>query len=123
MGFLTKPFVGIAINGGALYLLLMIVEEIQYTGGFKFFLLGGIVVGLLNFFVKPIIKAFSMPAIVLTGGLFLIVVNALILWFLKYFFSVMEFRDVTLVFPNFSSYVIGAVVFGVINWTLHLIIK
>lgn len=123
MGLLVKPFIGVIFNGGALWLLTLLIADIQYTGGFKFFMWGGLVLGLINFFIKPLMKLFSLPAIVLTGGLFLIVINIGVLWFLQYFLSVMEFRDVTLAFPNFSTYVIGAVVFGVINWTLNLIIK
>lgn len=121
MGIVAKPFIGIALNGLVLYLLTKLVTDISYTGGLKFFVLGGIVLGLINLFVRPIIKILSLPAMIITGGLFLIVINIFILWFLVYFFRFAEFRDVTLVFPNFSSYVIGAIVFGVINWSLNLI--
>ncbi len=123
MGFILSPIINIAINGGTLYLLTRLVEDISYTGGFKFFVIGGVVLGLVNLVVRPLLRIVSLPFIFLTGGLFMIVINVAILWFLSYFLSIAEFRDVTLIFQNTSSYVIGAIVFGVINWTSSLIIK
>lgn len=123
MGLIKKIIFGIFLNGAALYFLTRLVEEVTYTGGLKFFIIGGIVVGLLNAVVKPIFKILTFPLIILTGGLFLVVINAAILWFLSHFLNVIEFRDVTLTFPNIGSYVIGGLVFGLINWAEHLIIK
>ncbi len=123
MKFLIKPVWGVVFNSLVLWLLTLVVLDIQYTGGLKFFLLGGLVIGLINLFIKPILKILSLPVVIMTGGLFFIVINVGILWFLSYFIGILEFRDITLVFPNFGTYAIGAIVFGVINWTLNLIIK
>lgn len=123
MGYIKKAILGVVLNGAALYALILLLPEVMYTGGFKFFVIGGLVVGFLNWAVKPVIKAVSLPFIFITGGLFLIVVNAVILWLLGYLLGVIEFRDVSLTFPNLGSYAIGAIVFGLINWAEHLIIK
>jgi len=123
MGFILSPIINIAINGGTLYLLTRLVEDISYTGGFKFFVIAGIVLGLINSLIKPFAKAISLPFIFITGGLFLIVINVGVLLFLNYFIEVIEFRDVTLSFQNAGTYVIGAIVFGIINWCLSFIIK
>lgn len=79
--------------------------------------------GVLNSFVRPILKLLSLPLVFLTGGLFLIVINGFILWFLSYFLRILNFYDAALVFSDFSSYVIGAIVFGVINFVLNLFFK
>ena len=42
--------------------------------------LAGLLLGLLNLLVKPVIKLFSLPINILTLGLFNIVINAGILW-------------------------------------------
>jgi putative membrane protein len=121
---LLKRFaIAIVLNGIALYALLMFMPEIGYRGGWTFFVVGGILMAILNGIIKPLIKIFALPVIVLTGGLFLIVINAGLLWFLSYFFEIAQFRDLALIFPNLGSYAIGALVFGVINWIEHLIIK
>lgn len=121
--FLIKPFIGIVLNGVILYLVIRVVDGVTYTGGIKFFVLGGIVLGLINFFIRPIIKIFSLPFVFITGGLVLIVVNVFILKFLSYFLAVAQFENVTLTFSNLGACVIGAVVFGIINWTVNLFVK
>lgn len=39
----------------------------------------GAIFGLVNAFIKPVVKLFSLPAIVLTLGLFVFIINALML--------------------------------------------
>lgn len=123
MQFLTKPFINIAVNGLALWFLVNLVSAIQYSGGIKLFVIGGLVLGLINFIIKPILKFVTFPLIILTGGLFLIIINIVVLFFLSSLLSSLQIEGISLLFPNISSYVIGAVVFGIINWILHLIIK
>ncbi|MFC1616142.1 phage holin family protein [Patescibacteria group bacterium] len=120
---LKKVLLSIFLNGLALYLLLLVVTVIEYGGGIKLFIISGIFLGLVNFFVKPLIKILSFPLILFTGGFFLIAINAFILWFLSYFLNIIQFQDVTLIFPNILSYVIGAIVFGLINWAENLFVK
>lgn len=123
MNILLKPIFGIALNAGVLYVFTRIVEGVKYTGGYKFFIIGGIVLGIINLLVRPILKIFSLPFTIITGGLFIIVINIATLWIFKYFLGVMQFQDVTLTFPNLSGYFIGAIVFGLVNWGAHLIVK
>jgi putative membrane protein len=123
MGFLLKPIIGIIVNGGILYAMVTLVEGISYTGGIMFFLIGGLIMGLFNFLIRPLMKIISLPFVILTGGLFLIVVNVGVLWFLSYALDIIAFQDVSLAFQNVGSYVIGAVVFGLINWGVHLVLK
>lgn len=120
MSFLLKPFIAVAVNGLGFYILTRLVEGITYTGGVKFFVVVGLILGLINFFVKPVLKIFSLPLIALSAGLFLIVINMIVLYFLGYLIDLAAFRDVTLHFSNFGTYVIGAIVFGVINFVLNI---
>ena len=46
----------------------------------------GIILGLLNFFIKPILKALALPLEIITLGLFGIVINMAMLWFLDLMF-------------------------------------
>ena len=123
MSFVLKIIFGIAVNALALYGLTVVTPEVMVSGGLKFFIVGGVVLGAANVFIKPIIKILSLPLIFLTGGLFLIVINALMLWFLSYFLQVAQFQDLAISFPTFGSYVIGSLVFGLINWLVGLILK
>ena len=118
-----KPLIGILLNGVSLYALTYFIDEISYTGGLVFFVVGAILMWLLNAVIKPLLKVLSMPLIFLSAGIFLIVINIGILWFFSYVLDIAAFRETSLVFDNMGSYVIGAVVFGLINWALDLFIK
>ncbi len=66
--------------------------------------------GLLNTFVKPILKLFSLPITIMTLGLFLLVINVIIIYIAAYFiggFSVSGFIP-PLIF-SFGLSVVGCI--------------
>lgn len=64
-------------------LLVMVITHffpsIAYVDGFKSSVIVAIVLGLLNLFVKPILILFTLPVTLFTFGLFLLVINAVII--------------------------------------------
>lgn len=56
-----------------------LVHGIHFEGDWIWLILSGAVLGLINFFVKPVVKIISLPLIWLTLGLFTIVINVLML--------------------------------------------
>lgn len=60
---------------------------IPLTEQWQIFLVLGIVLGLLNYFVKPVLKALALPLELLTLGLFSIVINMAMIWFLDLMFE------------------------------------
>ncbi len=120
---MKKVVIGIILNAFALFATAQLVDSITYTGGAKTFIVGGLFIGLLNTFVKPFVKVLSIPFIIITGGLLLIVINALILWLAVFLVNSLEFKDVTLNFAGLGTYFFSAIILGVINWGEHLIVK
>lgn len=62
--------------------LVMIIAHFMpgvHVSGFVTSLIVAVVLGLLNIFIKPIIVIFTLPVTILTFGLFLLVINALII--------------------------------------------
>jgi len=57
------------------------------TAQWEIILVLGIVLGLLNYFLKPLLKAFSLPLEIITLGLFTIVINMALIWFLDLMFD------------------------------------
>ena len=53
--------------------------------GITGFVLAGLVLGLLNLTVKPILKFISAPIIILTLGIFSLIINGFLLWLVSYF--------------------------------------
>ena len=80
-------------NSLALYVAYYFVPGFVVNGSWKEYLLAGAFLGLLNLIVKPILKAISMPLIILTLGLFTLVINGLLLWTVDYIFDFISIRD------------------------------
>lgn len=121
MGFIISPLISIGLNSITLYVITKFVDGVTFTGGIKFFILGGAIIGLLNFILKPILKLAILPILIISGGLFFMIVNGILLWSLTYILNYLNFSGVSITFPNLGSYVIGAVVFGIVNWLVNLL--
>ena len=67
------------INAAALWAAIQLVDGIEHRGSWWSLLFVALVFGLLNASIKPLLKLLSLPIIVLTLGLFLFVINALML--------------------------------------------
>jgi len=118
-----KAVIGIGLNALALYGVTYFLPEITYTGGIKFFLIAGVILGMLNVAVKPIFKIVTFPLIFLTGGVFLAVINVILLAFTKYVIRVIHFQDVTFGIAGAGNFLMAGLLFGVINWGAHLVVK
>jgi putative membrane protein len=68
----------VVVVGLLLMLVARIVPGIEVDGVGTAFL-AGLVMGLINFFLRPILVLLGLPFIILTLGLFLLVINALLL--------------------------------------------
>lgn len=119
---IKKILIGIVLNGLALYVVAKLVSDLQYTGGWEFFALGGIIIGVLNTFVKPLMKLLSFPIILLTAGLFSLVINVIIFWLTVKVINGIHISGVTVAVGSVWTYLIAAIVFGIINWVLHILI-
>ena len=71
-----------------------------------------LVFSLINTFVAPIVKMLSLPFIILTLGLFLLVINALLLMLTDW---VAGKLDVSFYVESFGWAVLGAIVVSVVN--------
>ncbi|GAA5044423.1 phage holin family protein [Nocardia callitridis] len=78
-----------------------------------------IVFTLVNAVVKPIVKLLSLPLVIVTLGLFLLVINALMLWLTAW---ITEFTDYGLRVGSVWAAVIGGIIVGVVNWVLGILV-
>ncbi len=85
MGLLRDFLVKTVVNGLALWLTALVVTGIHFGQSSDLWrttqtiLLVGLLFGLVNALIKPVVKLLSFPLIVVTLGLFTLVVNALML--------------------------------------------
>jgi putative membrane protein len=69
----------IMINALAIAAAVKIVDGITFTGGWWKMIIVGAVFGVVNSFLKPLLTIFALPLIILTLGLFTLIVNTLML--------------------------------------------
>lgn len=120
---IKKIIVGVVLNAFALYAATYFLPDIQYTGGIVFFLIGGFIIGFLNVFIKPLMKILSFPIMLMTVGLFTLVINAIIFWLTMKVVNGIQFSDVTVVISDSLTYLWAGIAFGLINWVLHIFIR
>ena len=78
-------------------------------------LLTALVLGLVNAVIRPILVLLTLPATLLTLGLFILVINALLFWFVASFIE--GFRV-----GGFWSAVFGAIVYALISWAASALV-
>lgn len=108
-------FLSIFFNGLILYGLSFFLPEITATGGLKLYFVAGILLGLLNTFVKPILKILGFPFVILTFGLFSLVINGVILALLQKAIEMLNIVGVTYNFGGWVNFAIAVVIFSIFN--------
>ncbi|MCX6791013.1 MAG: phage holin family protein [Candidatus Gribaldobacteria bacterium] len=82
-----------SIAGACLGLIVtaLLLSGFQVSGDFqqasKTLLIAGVTLGLINFFVKPIIKIVTLPINIITLGFFSLVINIAIIWLIDIVFT------------------------------------
>jgi len=78
------------------------------------------VFGLVNAIVRPIIKLLALPLIILTLGLLVFVINALMLLLTAW---ITEQFEVTFIVDDFVTALIGALIITVVGAVLELVFR
>ncbi len=102
------------INAVALYLLPYIFTSIHVTD-FWAALFAALVLALVNTLIRPLLVLLTLPATLLTLGLFIFVINGLLFWAVGSF--VRGFQV-----DGFWSAVFGAIVYSIISWLLSALL-
>ncbi len=117
----------VLVNGVALWVASFLLDGITLgpsgatlSGQLVTILWVAVIFGLVNAVIKPVLSFFSLPVIILTLGLFTLVINALMLqltsWFAEQFslaFHVDEF---------FWDALLGSIVITVVSMLLHMVL-
>lgn len=120
---LKKIGYSLAFNIGALLITIELLDSVTYTGGWVFFLVAGTIIGLLNVLLKPILKFMAMPLIFFSAGLFLIVINAIILWMTDKILEILDFSNINLIIDGPLTFLLASIIFGLVNWFEHWLFK
>lgn len=120
MNFLVKTIA----NAAALAVAIWLLQDITLTGentGKKALtlVLVALLFGLVNFFVKPVVRLLTLPLFILTLGLITLVINALMLlltsWLADQF-------DLNFHVEGFWTAVLGGLIISVVSWAMNVVL-
>jgi len=100
----------VVINAAAIYLAAAIVPGLEITG-LGAALGAGLVLGLINAVVRPVLVILTLPVTLLTLGLFLFILNGLCLWLTSLIVPGFEVL-------GFGAAVLGAFLVSLVSWIL-----
>lgn len=96
-------------------------SRMEMTGGFVGLLVVALVFGIVNAFIRPIVKLFSLPITCLTLGLFTLVINAAMLLLTAFLAgSLLNITGGALdkLVTSFIAAIIISIISGVLSWFL-----
>ena len=117
---MTKFFLRWAINAIALYVAVQFVAGIGFQGEWTGLLWLALIIGLLNALVRPILKLLAFPFIILTLGLFTIVINTVVLMLTS---AIGQAFNLGLTVDGFWSALLGSIVISLVSIVLSLILR
>lgn len=69
-----RLLVSILLNGLAVYIVARILSGV-YVDGYVTAIIAGLILGLINYTIRPVITFLTLPVTILTLGLFLLIIN------------------------------------------------
>lgn len=106
----------ILLNGLGVLLAAYLVPGVSYTGSWPYLLLVGLVIGLINLLVRPLLTLLSIPALILTLGLFYLVINGALLYLASLLLD-------HLTVHTFWGAILGGLVLAIFNWLTRGFVK
>src|SRR5512134_2816271 len=115
--------VQLLINAGALYVAVLLVPGLDFAfepeGAWLKFLLVAFIFGLVNTFVRPVLRILTLPITFMTLGLFLIVINALMLLLTQ---AISNELELGLTVADFLAALLGAIVVSIVGFVLSMVV-
>src|SRR2546430_14674773 len=109
----------LAVNAAALWVATHLVPGVTFTGGWVPFLGVALVFGFVNAFIRPVAKLLTLPLIIVTFGIFSLVVNGLMLWLTS---AVSSTLDLGFHVRGFWAAFFGALVVSIVSTLLSMLI-
>ncbi|MBL8090429.1 MAG: phage holin family protein [Anaerolineales bacterium] len=117
---MTRFIIRWAINAIALYVAVLIVPGIQFRGDWTGVLWLALISGLLNALVRPILKFLTCPLILLTLGLFTIVINTVLLLLTA---RIGQALSIGISVDGFWSALLGSLVISIVSVIMSLFLR
>ena len=119
---MTKFILRWAINAIALYLAVLILPGIDLRSNLVSILWLALIFGLINALFRPLIQLLTCPLIILTLGLFTLVINTFLFWLTSVIGQSFGF-GLTILDPVWWNAFLGGLVVSIVSVVMTLILK
>ena len=102
------------VNAVALIAVAYLLPSITVSS-FTSALIAALVLGLVNAIIRPVLVVLTLPVTILTLGLFIFVINALLFWLVG---SILDGFHV----QGFGGALIGSILFSIVSWLLSTVV-
>jgi putative membrane protein len=117
---MTRFLLRWAINAAGVYAAIWIVPGIEFLGDWTGILWIALIFGLLNALLRPLLKLLTCPLIILTLGLFTLVVNTLMLMLTS---TVAQSFGIAFLVDGFWSALLGSLVISLVSVVLSIFVR
>ncbi len=117
---MTKFILRWAINAAAIFLAIRLVPGITLGGSLTGVIWLALILGLINAFLRPLLKLLTCPFIILTLGLFTLLINTFLFWLMG---QIGNMVGIPLTINGFWPAFLGGLVVSVVSIVLSLILK
>jgi putative membrane protein len=91
-------------------------SSITYEDRISAIIIAGLLLAVINTFIKPLLVILSLPAIVITLGLFMIVVNGLTVYIASKLYTPLHVT-------NFLAAIFAGIIIGLVNYLVSAILE
>jgi putative membrane protein len=109
----------ILVNAAALWVAVWLLDGLDFTGEWWKFLLVAVIFSLINSYIRPILRILTFPITIVTMGLFLLVINALLLMLVG---AISDQLALGFTVADFWAALLGSIIISIVGWILSMVI-
>ena len=91
-------------------------DRLTYNNHPGVIVIAGLILAMVNVFIKPIVVIMSLPAILFSLGLFMVVINGLMVMLVARFYHALHVT-------NFGAALLAGIVIGLVNYLVTAILE
>lgn len=91
-------------------------DNISYGGAVSTVIVAGLVLAIVNTFIRPLVVFLTLPAVLLTLGIFMVVINALMVLITARLYSPLEVG-------GFGVAIVVGLTIGLVNWLVTAVLE
>jgi putative membrane protein len=103
----------LAVTALAVWVAVQLVDGLRFTGSLSALIVIALILALVNAVARPIVTFFSFPIVLVTLGLFLLVINAMMFALTIWISGEL---DLGLTSTGFGATFVGALIVTVVSW-------